>query len=493
MSRLRAGLAGLVLAALLWGVFFLWQRLPSRLPLLQALTLPDDSAPYFLAVGRGEDLPSPHLVRSLMGMAKAADVLPAEITPILGFLHRMDRLVLSVTPDPAGPSFCGAFYPVREDLKELSRGALPRLWLERGFLSSAGPGTGRTWQVQFAGRHNLLLRLNGRMLLLAGSLPELQRMEQNLTSSDPPPEPAWLVRPGWSTHLKFHDAGVLADVLFMGGIDVGERILSAEMAWRKGPSAQDLAWKLDGVDDLIATWGFSDPARASRWRTPLTLPSPVLLSLGIDLPAPFRDRFGPGREPGWSSGPGLSVPWEEGLTGGPLVLSLAGRSRLFLFSAPGVYLQLLHRGENARVIVDRLWQGKWSSMRDRRADLEGFPYGGAVSRPFSLVGVAGEDRVVVGLLSPSQVADTKTPDALLPFDPSGSSFWLHGDLPGLAAAVEKWVQLADSARSFGLDISGVEGLLTHTERLRSLGNLSLGLKNPFEGWVSWTGGEDLLP
>jgi hypothetical protein len=132
-------------------------------------------------------------------------------------------------------------------------------------------------------------------------------------------------------------------------------------------------------------------------------------------------------------------------------------------------------------------------MKDRRISLDGFALGGGVARPFSLVGAAGDDRVIVGLLSPSQVDDRKTPGELLEADLTGSCLWFFGDFPGLTAAMGKWARFVDYARSVGFELPEAESLIASVRALASLGKLSLALKNPFVGWASWTGGDEALP
>lgn len=476
---------GAILAVLLvLSVFFLG-RTPFTIPTWSVLPALDESVPHILFVGKGQALPSSELMDPLEGVLPLQPVRNV-LNDFLPFLEHMDQFAFFISLEEGLPGVYGAFYfQDDEDLVSLKKGELPPSWGEapRDVILEQKEGD----FVLSAGGSRFLLRTKDRMILLADRAEKLERMARVMDKEFPGMAVAWSLHPEWSTHLRLYDAGHLGDILFMGGIELGTVPLSAEISWRNGPQGHDLAWRFGGVGEILSKWGFSKKGSSKVWDRPMTLASPSLLTVGVDLPPGFLERFRGSIEPDWAGDLGFSRSQTEGLLSGPVVFSLGGRSKLFLFSAPGVYCQLFDRGDLGRELVDRLWNVSWSSLAERREDLEGLPFGGGVSRPFSVVGAAKDDRVIVGLLDPLQVVGTSTPARFLPFDPGESFFWFYGDFPELASTLKKWVRLGEYARNVGFEVGEMKETFDRIEKLRSVGRLSLVLRNPFEGWASWTG------
>lgn len=487
MKKSRFLWAGIVLAAIVvvLALFFLG-RAPFPVPVWSVLPAVDESMPHLLLVGEGEDMPSRDLLDPLevpFPLEPLRDWL-VESLPLLG---RAERYALLLFPEEGILEVYGAFYPDREDLASLNKGELPDKWAELSPRSGIESRDGDLVLSIEGQSRSFKLRPKGRMVLISYQAEGLDRMTGILEGRAPGLDVSWAIHPEWSSHLRVYDAGHLGDILFMGGFEVGTTPLSAEVSWRNGPEGHDLAWKCGGVGDLLSEWGFPEKGFPEVWSRSMTLPSPSLLTLGVVFPPEFLERFSDSLQPDWAQALGFSPTQSDALLSGPMVFSLGGRSKLFLFSAPGVYLQLFDRGDLGRELVDRLWNVSWSSLVERRKALEGFPFGGGVSRPFSLVGAARDDRAIVGLLDPLEVAEERTPARVLPFDPGGSFLWFYGDFPELASTLKKWARLGEYAGSVGFDVGEMGDTFERIESLRSMGRLSLVLQSPFEGWASWTG------
>lgn len=483
MQKSRLLWGGVVPAVLLvvLAVLFLG-RVPFTVPVWRAFPAVDESIPHLLLVGKGEDMPSTDLLAPL-----PQNPLMKRVGVLLPLLGRMEQFALLMVLEEGLPGVYGAFYPEIEDLASLRKGELPVSWAELfpRFRMEREEGGLALFIEGESGA--FILRLKERMVLFARTLEELDLMGKTLEGEVSSIAASWSFNPGWSSHFRLYDAGHLGDILFMGGIETGGDPLVVEIAWRNGTEGHDLAWRFDGVGDLLSEWGFPQKDPPPAWVRSMTLPSPLLLTLGVNFPAEFIDRFRDGFNPDWVDDLDLSPAQTDAFLSGPMVLSLGGRSKLFLFSAPGAYLQLFDRGDLGREFVGRLWDESWSSISERREALEGFPFGGGVSRPFSVVGAARDDRIIVGLLDPRQVSQEGTPARLLPFDPAGSFLWFYGDFPELASALRKWVRLGEYARNVDFEVGEMKETLGRIEKLRSLGRLSLVLQSPFEGWAFWTG------
>ena len=131
---------------------------------------------------------------------------------------------------------------------------------------------------------------------------------------------------------------------------------------------------------------------------------------------------------------------------GPCLLTIGGRAEVFKVPLTGVLVQLPGRGGVAARAVEAIWEAL-GPMGANRASVEGFPVGGAISFPFTVVAAANDELALFGVSDVNSLGEIEA----LTLEPG--ILWLEVDLPALA---KTWSQAEELRDIVGAEIEPEE-------------------------------------
>ena len=171
------------------------------------------------------------------------------------------------------------------------------------------------------------------------------------------------------------------------------------------------------------------------------VPNPALVAMGVSVPVlPSKRSLWPVplqllAEQGDKMG--LKNQEVKDLLAGPLVASIAGKTRILWLSLPGLVLDMSGRGELGFRLVEAFW--KTVFMGAIPTPMDGFIQGGVTDLPFSLVAAARSDKVLIGLMDPENDQDRQV--AKLVAQKTESIGWAFLDLPRLGESLNDMTQV----------------------------------------------------
>jgi hypothetical protein len=178
---------------------------------------------------------------------------------------------------------------------------------------------------------------------------------------------------------------------------------------------------------------------------------------------------------------GFSLDELESFLEGPCLVTIGGRAEVFKVPLTGVLVQLPgRRGGVAARAVEAIWEAL-GPIGANRASVEGFPVGGAISFPFTVIAAANDELALFGVSDVNSLGETEA----LTLEPG--ILWLEVDLPALART---WSQAEELRDIVGAEIKPEE-FADLRQWMERAGRLSLVLNSIEEGHLEWqitTGG-----
>ena len=447
-----------------------------------------------------ESLPSLYMEGEGNSLAVSLPQIPAEkklrVRPFLKSLESLspvlksarEAAVLVLREEKGLQLYLTAKYP-RDILKSLAGGKMPSQWSdafpqltlhrqEGPFLLLDGPSS----------PFPLTLSVDGGIVLIASSPENALAMRNLLEKKGGGIDIPWSVEETWPNHFLLRDGGIVSGIAALEGYALKSGRIECEGAWREDEKGGRLKWIVTGLNALLPP-RLLEALRPFSWDDRFVVPDPFLAGFGTNLPPGAARRIARSELKGWVEKIGLGERMENILSG-PMMASLGGSSKLFVFSLPGFFLQLPDRGEEGTAFVSSFWNQDWGLLVPSVEPLEGFASGGSASIPFSLLGAARPDMVWMGLLD----SESLRPDRLKKLadyipalrESPTALLWMYLDAPRLGAALQNLARVGKTAEKFGqtvgMDLSDMADMAAGLSRL---GKVSAVFFTPERGSMEW--------
>ena len=312
-------------------------------------------------------------------------------------------------------------------------------------------------------------------------------------------------------HARISDGGILAGLASLPGargVPAGTddetpardttKIVTLDLSWSTYPlegrrlsdnrPSGEAIWRVRGLDGIVSPVFLSSISTHDWSQDALFIPDPLIASLGINLPAPGRNRRDLPQPlqfaAGYLEGMKLKAADISQILTGPAALSLGGRTQVLWYELPGLVLDLPRRGESATRLIEAFWSNLFSSIKPK--PLENFPLGGATDFPFSLMAAGDEKRSVIGLTSPT--VDQNEHLKELVAGEKEAIGWFYLDLPRLSSSITDMPYMSEL-------LSQEEGTLLDDDpagpsdplhrAFRNLGTIFATWLTPDEGRAVW--------
>ncbi len=396
-------------------------------------------------------------------------ISPSEAQAIGGLLLGSDRAALLSIAQPESHLY--AAFELKDDAGKKDFPKTIQTLLPEASLRTIERGG--LWSLEFKnGGGPLWLRSHKGLLLLSSSREGLDLMLQAANDPSKRLELPW----DDGSHALLRDPGDLA--LMLGSGDRSP--LELRIDWQVKEEELRLAWHTQGLLKLFSP---SDRETLSpfRWEGRFYRPEPVILKLGLKLShLPIKggsiERLGELL--------GFSLDELESFLEGPCLLTIGGRAEVFKVPLTGVLVQLPGRGGVAARAVEAIWEAL-GPMGANRASVEGFPVGGAISFPFTVVAAANDELALFGVSDVNSLGEIEA----LTLEPG--ILWLEVDLPALA---KTWSQAEELRDIVGAEIEPEE-FADLRQWMERAGRLSLVLNSIEKGHLEWqitTGGNSYV-
>lgn len=477
-----SGFALLALALIFMG------REPEIRRLSAAIPTPPESAPSLYMEGEGKSL---SFSLPPIPSEEKLDIRPflkslESLSPVLQSAREAAFLVFR--QDKGLQLFLTAKYP-RDILKSLAGGKIPSLWKERSPSLTLERQEGPFFLLKGpASPFPLTLSVDGGIVFIASSAENDLAMRNLLEQKSGGMNISWNVEDAWPNHFYVRDGGLASRIALSEGLPVNPVQLECTGAWREDEKGGKMKWMIAGLDALIPSRILKTLSPVS-WEDRFVVPDPFLAGFGGNIPEVAARRIGTTELKGWAGKIGIEDRMEH-LLSGPLMASLGGSSKLFVFSLPGLFLQLPDRGEEGMSFVSSFWKQEWGLLVPSVEPLEGFSLGGTASIPFSLLGAARPDMVWMGILD----GESLRPDRLKKLteyipalkDSAGALFWMYLDTPRFGAALQNIARVGKSVESFGRTVGmDLKEMTDAAAELSRLGKVTAVVFTPETGMIEW--------
>lgn len=476
-------------AGIIGGAVFFFGRTPDRvLDVTKAIPVIDVESPHILIVLEAGQI-QPGIPEHLAGR------IDTEARLILGVVDDMMPLFSFASQSAAALAwdsnslvFYGCFLLPEEMVSDINAGIIPSAWLEESSGLTLAPSETEGILDLSAGSGRILFKLKteGKLLMAALSPGDIERMSLALSDADSRMEMKFSLEGTWPAHLKFFDGRILAQAASLRGLKSPDSPISGEVSWNSRGESGELAWILKGLEEWLPETIRSD-LTPHEWNEKVHLPEPLIMAAGIAVPGGL-ERFAAGRDdaiPDWLKGSGMEGGSLEELLPGPLLVTLGGQSRVFLFTLPGILLQLPDRSGIGIKWVEGLWGGKLAGFGLTPKPLDGFSSGGVLSIPFTAVAAARDDLAIAGLINSSSLGNPLPIRDYAQLGGGKALLWFYGDFSKAAEAVDNISKLGSFAERLGAGSSTADEYLQAARDLRSLGKVSLVVHDPGSGRGSW--------
>ena len=477
-----SGFALLALALIFMG------REPEIRRLSAAIPPPPGSAPSLYMEGEGKSL------------SFSIPPIPAEekleIRPFLNSLESLSPVLQSareaavlVFRDEKGLQLFFTAKYSRDILKSLAGGKIPTLWKERSPSLDLERQDGPLFLLKGPfSPFPLTLSVDGGIVFIASSAENDLAMRSLLEKKSGSMNISWKVEDAWPNHFYVRDGGLVSRIAASRGVPVNPVQLECTGAWREDEKGGEMKWTIAGLDGLLPP-RILETLRPVSWQDRFLVPDPFLAGIGGNIPEGAARRIGATELKGLAGKIGIEERMEH-LLSGPLMASLGGSSKLFVFSLPGLFLQLPDRGDEGMSFVSSFWSQEWGLLVPSVEPLEGFSRGGTASIPFSLLGAARPDMVWMGILD----GDSLRPDRMKKLteyvpalkDPAGALFWMYLDTPRFGAALQNIAQVGKTVESFGRTVGmDLREMTDAAAELSRLGKITAVAYTPETGMIEW--------
>ena len=414
-----------------------------------------------------------------------------DLLPLFSFAEESAALVAWESNEAL---FYGSFMVPPDVAKDIGSGKLPDLWMQHSTGLALGPSPGEGFQQLSAGQGQITLTLlvEGNMLFISSSPEGVEKMTAVLKGEEKHFEPRLELEGSWPAHVRIFDGGLISQAVAMRGEKAPETPIDAEIAWKVKGDSGDMAWNVSGASEWIPEDVLSR-LKPVEWKKEIVLPDPLIMAAGLSVPEGLEtidaDQF---EIPGWMKDAGMDRNSLNKLLSGPLLLTVGGQSRAFLFSLPGFLVQLPGRGVSGEKWVESIWNTKWGGFGLSPKTVAGFTHGGMINMPVTVVAAARDDLAVAGIISSSSLGKLSSPAGSILPPGEKALFWFYADFPRGAEALEQLAKVGGLAGKLGIEGGkDVEELLEMAREMRSLGEVTLIFNDPESGRGSWKGASPL--
>lgn len=481
----------LLAAGIIGGAVFFFGKTPEKIfDATRAIPAIEAESPHlFLVVEAGQiepGIPSRMIQKAEEGsrpMLRAID----DLMPLFSFAEKSAAVVAWNSNEPV---FYGCFLLPGEMAADLKAGKLPVLWLEQSSGLALAPSDREGFLQLSAGSGKLALsvRMEGDLLMASLSTDGVEKMFRVFSGSEEGIDTEFSVERSWPAHLRLFDGHFLAQIASVRGIEAPDAPIGGEIAWSSHGESGEIAWKIDGLLEWIP-----ENIRArlvpNDWKQQVYLPDPLIAAAGLSVPEGVEELADEDFDiPGWIMDSGLDRESLAGLLPGPMIVTVGGQSRIFLFSLPGLLAQLPDRGGEGIKWVEGLWASKWAGFGLNPKPMEGFPAGGMLTVPLSIVAAAREDLAIAGVISNSSLGDQFPVSRVVDLGGQKALMWMYADFPKMADALENLAKIGNLADRFGVKGSATpEEILDAADEMRSLGRVSMVMHDIGSGRGHWIG------
>jgi hypothetical protein len=480
-----------VAAAIVGGTAYFFGKVPGKITDV-ARTIPVinmDSPRMYILAQKGQIEPgfpekiAGNVDESARPYLKAVD----DLLPLFSFAEESAALVAWESNEIL---FFGSFMLPPDVAKDIGAGKLPDLWMQHSTGLALGPSSREGFQQLSAGEGQITLTLlaEGNMLLASSSPEGVERMSAVMRGEEKHFEPGLNLETSWPAHVRIFDGGLFSQAASLRGAKAPDTPIDAEIAWKVAGDSGDMAWTISGAREWIPEEVLSS-LKPLEWKEQIVLPDPLILAAGLSVPEGLETLDSESYEiPDWMEDAGMDRDSLNELLSGPLLLTVGGQSRVFLFSLPGFLVQLPGRGVSGEKWVESFWNTKWGGFGVSPKPVEGFPHGGMINIPLTVVAAAREELALAGVISSTSLGKTSAPaGSVLP--PEGKALlWFYADFPRAADALEQLAKVGGLAGKLGIEGGeDVEEVMEAARELRSLGEVTMIFNDPESGRGSWKG------
>jgi hypothetical protein len=413
---------------------------------LSSLPNPEAGLPFLMISSSSGEFPS-HAVRLLLDSSTISPSGPSPVISLIPVLDKAENSVLVLTESGEKIEAYGALSITREERAALASYSLPPAWRRDFSLQdvTSADETGILMIGSSSRGFSLYIEPGGRTAYFADNRRDMERIRRVQSGQEKGVSRRWSLERGWGGHLLLYDGGIIGAVAT--GLETPLRAapLSLEAAWRSAETVKgwtkpfhgEARWQLLGLEEYLGR-AFIESFKKYDWsaQEDLFIPSPLIISGGVNLPNPgkntarlprlmkiFHDHL---------SKMGLSQQDAQSILTGPSVFSIGGRTQILWFDLPGIVLDLRERGKTGLKLVDRFWSETFMGIVPK--PVGNYESGGITDLPFSVFAAANDRKVVIGLTEPSaeQNADVKK---LLADEKKSITGWLYVDFPRLGASI----------------------------------------------------------
>ncbi len=482
----------LLAASVVAGAVFFFGKVPEKIELRPLMAIPAidmESPRIFLAVGAGQIepvLPEKLIDETDENVRPVMEAL-RDLLPVLGLAE--DSYLLAAW-ESNQPVFYGVFLLHESLMTEIQSGKIPQTWLERSSGLAMGPSDkdGILRLTAGKGRLTFFLGVEDGMLFASHSPDGLERMVEALEGRIDRFEVSLSVEKSWPAHLLIFDGKMFAQAASLRGVTAPDKPVSAEFAWNSKGESGEIAWRITGLKEWLPE-NIKGRLEPGSWQEPVFFPEPVIGAAGITLPEGFEEILNEDVSiPGWMEEAGIDRETIADLLEGPVVATLGGQSRVFLFSLPGFLFQLPSRGDKGINWINALWSNKWTTLAFMPKGVSDFSHGGKMTIPFTLLAAARDDLAIAGVISDSSLGKPRRIQEVVPMGDGKALMWFYADFPKAAETLENLSRINDIADRLGVKgTPDPEEILVMMEELRSMGQVTLVMQDIESGRGSWKG------
>lgn len=478
-------------AGIIGGAVFFFGKTPEKvLDVTRAIPAIDAESPHlFVALEAGQiepGLPGQFVKKTDENAGPVMAVID-DLMPLFSFAKQSAAVIAWQANEVV---FYGCFLLTKEMAADLKSGKLPAVWLEQSSGLALTPSeTGELLDLSAGGGKVLFkARTEGDLLMVALSPEGINKMSGTFSGESTRIDTVFSVERHWPAHLRFFDGRLLAQAASARGAEVPDAPIGGEVAWNSKEDSGEIEWNIKGLRDWVPE-NIRTRLSPHDWSEQIHIPDPLIAAAGLSVPGGLDELAGKDLDiPEWVTGSGLDGASLAGLLSGPVMLTVGGQSRVFLFSLPGALLQFPDRGVDGTNWIEGIWGGKWAGFTLTPKPLDGFTTGGFLTIPLSVVAAARDDLAIAGLITISSLGKTIPVKEIAPVRNEKALFWLYADFPKVAEALENIVKLGSLADRFGVESSTPDEVLSAARELRSLGKVSIVLNDLESGRCGWTDG-----
>lgn len=429
---------------------------------------------------------------------------PLEIfVPILG---GAEESALMVWADDNRLRVFAAYEASNSELKSLNAGQVPSTWVPFFADAAVQPaGQEGVWTLNATNSPSpLLFKVNQKIVCIASTSEDMSAFIAVASDRKKGFRRKWGVEPSWKNHILISEGGLLTEkrgteetpvvpLVFEVSTKSMPRSIREERETASTDRTPEILgearWSVSGMDERLGS-AFLRELKPLDWSAQnVYVPNPALVAAGFFIPSlPSKRTLWPVplqilAEQGDKMG--LKNKEVKDLLTGPLVASIAGKTRILWFSLPGLVLDLSGRGDLGFRLIEAFWETVF--MGAIPTPVEGFIQGGVTDLPFSLVAAARSDKVLIGLMDPENDRDHQV--IQLVAQNKATIGWAFFDLPRLGDSLNEMTQVKsllseeDADTSVPLDSENANDRIKNS--LNGFAKVFISWEKPKSGSAVW--------